>query len=82
MSDVKKKIRNGVAIATLAGGSLFAGSAIDRPECDFVLVTQQKEELCLSEKEAQVIIESVSELKAGFGSTAFEGQVKLNIKEK
>lgn len=70
MSDILKKIRGaGIAVA-IAGGSLFAGSQVNRPECDFILVNSQQEEICIT-KEVKEAIESGLKPNKGFGGVQF-----------
>lgn len=69
MTNLSQKLKNG-AIAVAMGGSLFAGSELGRPECDFVFVDNEKE-ICLTTEQAEFITNNLKGRNTGFGSSQF-----------
>ena len=78
MSNLSKKIRDGIAIAAIGGGSLFAGSQVNRPECDYVLIDNEKE-ICMSEEQGKAVLDNLKGFNTGFGGSQFQD---VNIKKK
>ncbi len=66
---VKEKLKLGGIITAFAGGSLFIGNEVGKPECDYVIQYQQ-EEICIS-KELKEAIQSNLEPNQGFGGVKF-----------
>lgn len=64
------------ALATILGGSVYLGSEINRPECDYVVVKEDKE-ICLSSEQAIIIAEKLKDFRCGFGDIKFGGEIKL-----
>ena len=72
----------GTAIASLLGGSLYIGSEINKPECDYVIV-REAEEICLTEAQAEALFESMKESTGvGLGGIRFGGKAPIIKKEK
>ena len=78
----KKATITGTILAAILGGSVYMGSEINRPDCDYVIANQEQE-ICLTEEQAQAIIENFTAPKVGFGSIPFGGEAPIfNKKEK
>jgi len=76
---MNKKI-TATILTTILSGSVYAGTEMGRPDCDYVVANQQ-EEICLDEKTANAIIQNFTAPKVGFGSIPFGGEVPI-LKEK
>lgn len=79
MSDLSKKIRDGITIAAIGGGSLFTGSQMNRPDCDFIFVNDYKEEICLTTEQAEFITNNLKGRNTGFGGSQFS-EIKIEKK--
>lgn len=66
----------GVLLATILGGSVYLGTEVNRPECDYVVVKEEKE-ICLSQEQAEIITEKLEGFTCGFGNIKFGGEIKL-----
>jgi len=71
-NNIPNKIKIGLIILGM-GGSLMVGTAIDRPECDYVIVGEDTE-VCLSEEQVESILEHLKGV-TGFGGFQFEGGI-------
>ena len=69
-----------IIIALLLGGGMFAGNQVGRPECDYVIITDNAQEICLSMEQVKAIYRQMEKTPVGFGSINFGGS--LNIVEK
>ena len=65
----KEKIKAILAGLSILGGSAFVGSEISRPDCDYVILTEDKQEICMTEEQALEMLKS----KSGFGGTRMGG---------
>ncbi len=82
MDKTKKIIATLGILSSLMGGSFYAGSERNRPDCDFVIVTEDKE-ICLTSEQVEAIksqIEMIPSGTGGFGGVRF-GKPLLNLKE-
>lgn len=77
MIDFFKKLKLLFIPATISG-SIFVGSEIGRPECDFVIVAEEQE-ICLTTAQAQAIQESFESPTAGFGGIKWGGEAPIAI---
>jgi len=68
------KVKAGLLILAM-GGSLAVGTAVGRPDCDYVIAGEDKE-ICLSQEQVEQI-ELILEGSAGFGGFKFGGGVDL-----
>lgn len=71
-NNISNKIKIGLVILGM-GGSMIVGTAIDKPECDYVIVGQDAE-ICLSEEQVETILEQLKGV-TGFGGFQFEGGI-------
>ncbi len=69
MNNKTKTAIIGTAIVSLLGGSVYIGSEIGRPECDYVLI-HEREKICITE-EIKEIIEDTVGVSKGFGGIKF-----------
>ena len=72
-------MKNG-AIATAIGGSLFLGSEVGKPQCDYVFVDSEKE-VCMTAEQAKVVLDNLKGSNTGFGQSQFQDVSEL-IKKK
>ena len=79
MNNLSQKLKNG-AIAVAMGGSLFAGSQVGKPDCDFVFIDSEKE-VCMTQEQAQVIMDNLKGNNTGFGQSQFQ-EISELIKKK
>lgn len=68
--SIKENLKKG-AVAVAIGGSLVAGSQVNKPECDYVLV-REEQEICLTTAQAEAVIDGVKGSNTGFGKSPFK----------
>lgn len=78
MSETSKKIRDGIIATAIGGGSLFIGSQVNRQECAYILIDNEKE-ICMSEEQGKAVLDNLKGFNTGFGGSQFQD---INIKKK
>jgi len=76
IKEILKKLKAAI-IALLLGGSVYIGAEMGRPECDYVIITKQQEEICITAEQAEVL----EDLEVGFGGIEFGGGINILIKK-
>ena len=79
----KKATITGAILASILGGSIYLGAEVGRPDCDYVVIKDEtKEEICISEEQANIIVEKLKNFKVGVGNMKIGGEVDFNLFEK
>ncbi len=84
MNNKIKKTIIGTAVTAVLGGTVYLGSEVGKPECDYVIIKQNQEEICLTVEQMEAITEQVKitpEGTGGFGGIKF-GKKELDIIKK
>ena len=61
MNKIKQALI-GTLIAASLGGSVYLGGEVNRPDCDFVIITESQEEVCLTTEQVKAIIEQINQV--------------------
>lgn len=75
MSKAKTAIIT-TALTAILGGSVYLGSEINRPDCDYVII-KDSSEICLTAEQALIITEKLAGFTCGFDNIKFGGEIKL-----
>ena len=66
------------ALASALGGSVYVGSEVSKPECDFI-IANQAQEICLSQEQAEALLTAFESPTAGFGGIKFGGEAPIVV---
>mgnify|MGYP001615056748 CR=1 FL=1 len=61
---------------TIAGSGIAVGNQVGRPECDYI-ITDQVDEICLTQEQVDAIYGQLSDWKTGFGNIEIGGRPHL-----
>ena len=81
MNKLNKLMAELGIITSIAGGAFYTGTEANRPECDYVFITQEKQEICLTAEQAKALKEEL-ETPIGFSGLRFGGETDNKIIKK